>query len=138
MKQLRTQNLGINFLSQDALKALGKSDPSKLWFVPCGVIAESWVSADGGTWYLKFSNGTAMQGGTLAASNVTVTLPLPFVDTNYSLTIGYTALTAQYESVRGYAQAGMKTATSFFIRVRYDTTTYEAACDWMACGRIAQ
>jgi hypothetical protein len=134
MKQLRTQNLGINFLSRDALKAMGKSDPSKLWFVPCGFISESWVSDDDSTWYLKFSNGTAMQGGALTTSNVTVAFPLPFVDTSYSLTIGYTGLTSTTGTNKGYAQAGMKTATSFFIRARYNTTTYAEACDWMACG----
>jgi hypothetical protein len=138
MKQLRTQNLGINFLSKESLEALGQSDPSKLWFVPCGFATKSWTSDDGRTWYLKFSNGTAMQGGTLSASNVAVTFPLPFADASYSLTIGYTALDSSSAANVSYAQAGMKTATSFFVRARYNTSTYAVACDWMACGRIAQ
>jgi hypothetical protein len=138
MKQLRTQNLGINFLSRASLEALGESDPSKLWFVPCGLVGESWVSGDGRTWYLKFSNGTALQGGSLAVSNVTVTLPLPFLDATYSLAIGYAALASSSGSNTAYAQAGAKTATSFFIRTRYDTTTSADSCDWMAYGRISQ
>lgn len=140
MKQLRTQNLGINFLPGASLEALGKSDPTKLWFVPSGFIIESWVDREGRDWYLKFSNGTALQGGVLAsgAGNVTVTLFVPFVDTNYSLVIGYTGLYATNSSSNRYGQAGVKTTTSFFIRSRYNTSTSTDPCDWMACGRISQ
>jgi hypothetical protein len=140
MKQIRTQNLGINFLSRDSLQALGKSDPSKLWLVPCGFATEFWVSDDGHTWYLKFSNGTAMQGGAgeYGTSNKTVTLPLPFIDANYSLAIAQTGLGTIGSADTTYAQAGVKTATSFFIRARYNTSSYTYSCDWMACGRISQ
>jgi hypothetical protein len=138
MKQLRTQNLGINFLSQDALEAMGKSDPSKLWFVPCGFVTESWASEDNSTWYLKFSNGTALQGGAPYPTNKTITLPIPFINANYSLVIGCTELTSSSGSNKAYAQAGVKTATSFFLRGRYDTGTSGEHYDWMACGRISQ
>lgn len=46
-----------------------------------------WVSSTGTQWYIKYSNGYCMQGGTYIVSTslgYTITLPKPFVNTNYT------------------------------------------------------
>ena len=47
-----------------------------------------WQSSDGKTWYVVYNDGWIEQGGkyTLADQNafLTITLPLPFKDTNYT------------------------------------------------------
>jgi hypothetical protein len=134
MKQLRTQNLGINFLSQEAVDAMDSMDPTKLWFVPAECVVEAWISADGPSWYRKFSSGLVFQGGTVPTTDVFVTLPTPFANANYTIALGFTQLTSPDDGPHAYSQSGMKSQTSFFLRARLNKTTYTEKCDWVAFG----
>jgi hypothetical protein len=135
MKQLRTQNLGINFLSRDDLAAMDSPDPTKLWFVPVeyGVV-EAWISSDGLSWYRRFSSGLVLQGGTVPTTPKLVTLPTPFRNSNYTVTLGHTHLTAPDSTELAYSQCGMKTTTSFWLRAWASTGYYNQRCDWVAFG----
>jgi hypothetical protein len=134
MKQLRTQNLGINFLSQQTVDSMDSLDPSKLWFVPAECVVEAWISADGLSWYRKFSSGLVFQGGTVPTTNVQITLPTPFANNAYTVVLGFTKLETPDDGALAYPQCGVKTQTSFWLRARLNTTTYTEKCDWVAFG----
>jgi hypothetical protein len=134
MKQLREQNLGVNFLSSAAAGKVSSFDGNKLWAVLLAVIAEFWESEDGKAWYRRYSDGWLEQGGTLPATGVTVTLPAPFANADYTLVTGFMGLESSGSSVNEHTQAGVKTTTSFYIRTRYSTAVSNYASDWMAFG----
>jgi hypothetical protein len=135
MKQLRTQNLGINFLSRPAAEAMDSLDPTKLWFIPAECVVEGWISEDGLCWYRRFSNGLLMQGGTVPTTAQMVILPAPFLNNHYTLTLGFTAVTEPgTEGPHAYCQGGVKTPQSFWLRARLGSTTYAESCDWTAFG----
>ncbi|MDR0727749.1 MAG: hypothetical protein LBF26_02540, partial [Puniceicoccales bacterium] len=126
--------LGINFLSQEAVDAMDSMDPTKLWFVPAECVVEAWISADGLSWYRKFSSGLVFQGGTVPTTDVFVTLPTPFANANYTIALGFTGLQTPDSGAYAYSQCGVKTHTSFFLRARSGGTSYSESCDWVAFG----
>jgi hypothetical protein len=134
MKQVRTQNLGINFLSQNDLDGVESLDPTKLWFIPAECVVESWISPDGRSWYRRFSSGLVLQGGTVPTTNVLITLPTPFANANYTIALGFTQLKTPDDEPWAYSQSGVKTPVSFWLRARLGSTTYTERCDWVAFG----
>jgi hypothetical protein len=138
MRQLREQNLGINFLSAEAAGQLGSFDPHQLWAVRTIPVSEVWEAPDGTSWYRRYSDGWLEQGGTLSATGVTVTLPAPFANADYTLVTGFTGLDSSDSTNAQHTQAGMKTTTSFYIRTRYSSTIGSYPSDWMAFGMGAQ
>jgi hypothetical protein len=134
MKQLREQNLGINFLSAEEAGKLNSLDGHKLWAVRAIVISEFWESPDGTAWYRRYSDGWLEQGGTLTATGITVTLPAEFANANYTLITGFTGLESSSSSIKDHTQAGVKTTTSFYIRTRYGADIHNYSSDWMAFG----
>jgi hypothetical protein len=138
MRQLREQNLGINFLSSEAAGKINSFDGHKLWAVHLAVISEFWEAPDGTSWYRRYSDRWLEQGGTLTTTSVTVTLPAPFANADYTLVTGFTGLESSSSSNAQHTQAGVKTATSFYIRTRYGSTVSDYSSDWMAFGMGAQ
>jgi hypothetical protein len=138
MKQLREQNLGINFLSAEAAGKVSSFDGHKLWAVRAAVILEFWESADGKSWYRRYSDGWLEQGGSLSTTGVTVTLPAPFANADYTLVTGFTGLESSDSAVKDHTQAGVKTPTSFYMRTRFSATINNYASDWMAFGMGAE
>jgi hypothetical protein len=138
MKQLREQNLGINFLSTEAAGKISSFDQHKLWAAHVAVISEFWESPDGTSWYRRYSDGWLEQGGTLTATGVTVALPAPFANADYTLVTGYTALKSTDSPYASHTQAGVKTATSFYIRTRFGSSISNYSSDWMAFGMGAE
>lgn len=89
---------------------------------------------NGSGWYRKWSDGWVEQGGKVTKSNATVSLPVPFPNTDYTLLV-----TVADNRATGYSQsvttaAHTITATSFVLRIYYVATDYDAICNWYACG----
>lgn len=91
------------------------------------VVAESYSDA---SWYRKYSDGWIEQGGkTTGSSEVTLTFPLAFSDTNYS----FVCITQGNSTGYGYKR-------SAWIRARTATTVTLGSdagdpAVWYACGR---
>ena len=89
---------------------------------------------NGTTWYNLYSDGWVEQGGELASiakdTTTTISLPLPFVDTNYSVGIiatGGVRDGAQYTN----GQTVQSKATDSFVMMARD---YTFGRIWSACG----
>lgn len=92
------------------------------------------------TWYNLYSDGWCEQGGNVTVtSNIwtTVSLPKPYVDTNYCLTGGSKLLDSSYPdnaqsvSFKNYTQSTFQTA------VHDDATINKGTWTWRACGYAA-
>lgn len=93
-------------------------------------VIKSYISSDGLTWYRIWASGWKECGGSIQASALsdyitTITLPLEFSNTNY--TVHVTPLAQGSDTYSHYA--GNKTTTTFRLRNRAD-----AACQWSAMG----
>lgn len=88
-------------------------------------ITETWVSGTSG--YRIYSDGFIEQWGKCTSRNITVTFPLAFSNTNYTLVGGLIPgdPTQSYQHLNFKSQ----TATSFYFQ-SYDNYT----CKWYACG----
>jgi len=83
---------------------------------------------NGLSWYRKWSDGWVEQGGYNTGVNISVTLLIPFINTNYTIVgvgVSATNLDGTY-SIYG------KTATLFYIR-KVQANNVEG-CSWYACG----
>jgi hypothetical protein len=92
MKIEHANHLEVNFLTRAMVDDLDKLDRKKLWMMEADAVVENWVSSDGLSWFLRYSNGWVIQGGVMSTSTqqTTVTLPTPFSNTNYTaLAINY-------------------------------------------------
>ena len=96
-------------------------------------LVKTWKSADGSSWYRKYSDGWIEQGSTV--KNVTgeytasITLLVPFTTTEYTINVsGVSSQNGPYSDV-GTLQAKTKTSFthSFYNNVAVDPT-------WYACG----
>lgn len=120
--------LGNTFINEDQMDA-------NYLATKIDTIYNSWQEADyvvesysnGTEWYRLYKSGWIEQGGKhTSGSSVTVTLHLPFIDTNYNLQL------ATYASDNAYAPCIMnKATTSFTIRSGGNATK---TGDWYACG----
>lgn len=84
------------------------------------------ASSSGATWYRKYSDGWIEQGGTVAAAVSTVSFPLAFSNTNYSLVI-----TQLRDCPSSHASTALKTSKTSFT-IEYDNQTQHC---WYACGK---
>lgn len=125
-----TNGVISNFQPKQPFRAV---DHSELEEVHC--VVETYKN--GASWYRIWSDGWCEQGGANLTSNTTVTLMKPYTNTNYTLTITYTSLSASSDGNNAYVQGGVKTTKSFYVRTRYNTTTSGDRIDWKACGYIA-
>jgi hypothetical protein len=120
--------LGNTFINEEQMDAANLSNKiDRVW--------ESWQEADyvvesysnGTEWYRLYKSGWIEQGGKNASgSSVTVSLHLPFIDTNYNLQLSF------YGTGNGYPPCiREKTTTSFTI---YSGGAASKSGDWYACG----
>jgi len=87
---------------------------------------------NGANWYRKWSDGFIEQGGTIAVSNTTVQLIIPFTNTNYSVQANPSAGQTNQSSVTYH---NTKTLTSFnLINYLSISGVYANNVDWEAKG----
>ena len=92
-------------------------------------ITETWLN--GTSWYRKYSDGWIEQGGEYIKerdTNITITFPVAFRDTNYTIT------TSQYSRLVGsespVCDFTLKTNTGFV----HDYASWGSKMGWAACG----
>ena len=116
----------------NVMAAIGQVQAGKLDNTTVHLV-ETWKSADGSSWYRKYSDGWIEQGSTV--KNVTgeytasITLLVPFTTTEYTISVsGVSSQNGPYSDV-GTLQAKTKTSFthSFYNNVAVDPT-------WYACG----
>ena len=82
------------------------------------------------TWYRKYASGWVEQGGNQAPAGVEIILPIPMMDTNYTLTASFV------ESASGnypiWSQIGIKKTTT---TIKVDAAG--SSQSWMICGMAA-
>ena len=92
-------------------------------------ITETW--SNGTSWYRKYSDGWIKQGGEYTKkrdTNITVTFPVAFKDTNYTIsTSQYSRLTSSEAPVFDFA---VKTNTGF----AHNYASWGSKMGWFACG----
>lgn len=92
-------------------------------------ITEAW--SNGTSWYRKYSDGWIEQGGEYTKkrdTNITVTFPVAFKDTNYTIsTSQYSRLTSSEAPVCDFA---VKTNTGF----AHNYASWGSKVGWTACG----
>ena len=120
--------LGNTFINEDQMDA-------NYLATKIDTVYNSWQDADyvvesysnGTEWYRLYKSGWLEQGGkNKSGSSVTVSLHLPFIDTNYNLQLSF------YGNSNGYPPCiREKTTTSFAI---YSGGAATKAGDWYACG----
>lgn len=121
--------LGNTFTNEGEMNASEISDKiDRVW--------DSWQDADyvvdsytnETEWYRLYKSGWLEQGGkNKSGSSVTVSLHLPFIDTNYNLQLSF------YGNSNGYPPCiKEKTTTSFTI---YSGGAATKTGDWYACGQ---
>lgn len=92
-------------------------------------VTETYVN--GTSWYRVYSDGWCEQGGSIAAAtNGTVSLLKPFVDTTYKVLISTTSQNANFTN---NPAVDTKAISSFTWGAYQGSNSY----DWMACGYIS-
>jgi hypothetical protein len=138
MKQIRTQNLGINFLSNTDLDSLNSLDLSKLWMVPATVLTETYVSSDEKSWYRKYSDGWIEQAGTFtattSATQFTATFSIPFKNTPLIALRSQKNTTSTSSSAYTNYMTGYTALSSTSISMAVYTSTYTIAVMWYVAG----
>lgn len=98
-------------------------------------VVETWRSADGSSWYRKYSDGWLEQGGIAVSSSkemYTLTFPVAFATTNYFFT--RSPLWAGTGASNTYHCVGCKTQTETAVTFQTDSTSYYTKILWYACG----
>ena len=98
-------------------------------------VVETWRSADGSSWYRKYSDGWLEQGGIAVSSSkemYTLTFPVAFATTNYFFT--RSPLWAGTGASNTYHCVGCKTQTETAVTFQTDSTSYYTEILWYACG----
>lgn len=119
-----------NSTANDAIELIGKPDGHLLWH--SREIERVW---DAGTYYTQFVSGLQICWGnaSIALNHQTISLPVPFMDTNYSVTI--TAFgTADFSD---YISVISQTTSNFVVQqgILAPGESHASACRWMAIGR---
>ena len=90
------------------------------------------TAENGYTWYRLYKSGWVEQGGRFSNSS-TVALPIPMVDTNYSVFIAYSKTSDRNDTVRlNFISTNTQNATNFTIA----TSSIQRV--WQALGMSAQ
>lgn len=90
------------------------------------------VTGDENAWYLKYSDGSLIQGGIVTNHTSTLTFPMPFKDNKYYVAVG--ALTNDYQyggAVFGYTTRLTTGLDGLFCSVSNQTTSYPS---WYGYG----
>ena len=108
-----------------SISLAGKVNGTLTWGGKPVVCVTKWTSGTSG--YRKYADGFIEQWGKCTSRNITVTFPLAFSNTNYTLVGGLIPgdPTQSYQHLNFKSQ----TATSFYFQ-SYDNYT----CKWYACG----
>ena len=97
---------------------------------PAAVVVETWTAADGLSWYRKYSDGWIEQGGEFTKprdTNVTVTFPVAFKTTNYTIA------TSQYARL-GSNGPGCDFTAKSTTGFTHNYGSWGSKWGWLACG----
>lgn len=122
--------LRANSTASDAVELIGKPDGNLFW--DSRQIERVY---DSGTYYIRFVSGVLLCWGraSIALTNKTISLPVAFADTNYSVSITAFGTTNFSDYISVISQT-----TSNFVLQQGDLApgdTHTSACRWMAMGR---
>lgn len=91
-------------------------------------ITETW--SNGTSWYRKYSDGWIEQGGEFEKprdTNATVTFPVAFKNTNYTISTSQYARTGGDGSTSNFTQ-------KFTTKITHNYNSWGCMCGWFACG----
>ena len=122
--------LRANSTASDAVELIGKPDGNLFW--DSRQIERVY---DSGTYYIRFVSGVLLcwDRASIALTNKTISLPVAFADTNYSVSITAFGTTNFSDYISVISQT-----TSNFVLQQGDLApgdTHTSACRWMAMGR---
>ena len=102
-------------------------------------LVETWKSSDGSSWYRKWSDGFIEQGCVLTTSNISVSFPVAFSNTNYTVTVApvtgdYMGGTHSIAVVYGWSWFGLSHKTTTGVGRGGDINVYDRDLYIYACG----